>query len=139
MLRSQDNPTDKFRVVSSFEPPDIVDVDTSVLYQSSGKLRTLYASDPSRRDVGVALHNRYAFPISNIVLLLLGLPFVLGTESKGTFGGVVICIMICGAFYGVHALCTQLGKTTLPPAAAAWLPIALFGPIGIFLFDGVKT
>ncbi|HUU42542.1 MAG TPA: LptF/LptG family permease [Planctomycetota bacterium] len=139
VLRPDDVPDTPFRVVSSFRPRDIVDDDTSVLYQSSSRLRRLYAVDPTRREVGVALHSRYAFPISNIVLLLLGLPFVLNTESKSTFGGIVVCIMICAMFYGVHAVCTQLGKSTLSPVAAAWLPIALFGPVGIFLFDGVRT
>ena len=73
------------------------------------------------------------------MLLLLGLPFVLGTEAKSTFGGLIVCIVICAAFYGTHALCTELGKETLSPAAAAWLPIAVFGPLGIFLFDWVRT
>jgi len=139
ILQPGDRNDDPFRIVSNFEPGDIVGADTSVLYQSSRRLRELYAADTSRRDVAVALHGRYAFPVSNVVLLLLGLPFVLGTESKGTFGGLVVCLTICAAFYGVHALCTELGKSTLSPAAAAWMPIALFGPLGIFLFDGVRT
>lgn len=140
VLRPGDNPADPFRIVSDFTPVDIVPVDRSILYQPSSVLRMLYASDPTRSDVAVALQSRYAFPLSNIVLLLIGLPFVLGTECKSTFAGLVVCIVICAAFYGVHALCTELGKEqTLSPALAAWLPIAIFAPLGVFLFDGVKT
>jgi lipopolysaccharide export LptBFGC system permease protein LptF len=113
--------------------------DTSIMYKSSAGLKRAYAADPSRRSLAVALHSRIAFPLSNVVLLLLGLPFVLGTESKGRFGGLVICIVICAAFYGVNALCSELGKHTLSPPAAAWLPIAIFGPVGVYLFEGVRT
>ncbi|HUW57546.1 MAG TPA: LptF/LptG family permease [Planctomycetota bacterium] len=140
VLRPGDVSRDPFRIVSNFRPIDITPEDTSVLYQGSSRLREIYAFDPSRTDVAVALYSRYAFPLSNLVLLLLGLPFVLGTESKGTFAGLAICVVICAAFYGIHALCAELGKeATLSPAAAAWLPIALFTPLGLFLFDGVRT
>ena len=136
----RDTVDDPFHIVSNFRPIDITPEDTSVLYQDSSKLREICAADPTRTDVAVVLHSRYAFPLSNLVLLLLGLPFVLGTESKGTFTGLAFCVVICAAFYGVHALCAELGKeATLSPAAAAWLPIALFGPLGLFLFDGVRT
>ena len=140
VLLATEKSDDPFHIVSNLRPVDITPEDTSVLYQASSTLRRLYASDPSRSDIAVTLHSRWAFPLSNLILLLLGLPFVLGTESKGTFGGLVICVIICAAFYGINALCTELGKeATLSPAAAAWLPIALFGPLGIFLFDGVRT
>lgn len=140
VLRPGDKAPDPFRVVSNFLPTDIVPADLGILYQPSAVLRKLYASDPTRTDVAVALQGRYAFPFSNIVLLLIGLPFVLGTECKSTFAGLVACIVICAAFYGIHALCTELGKEqTLSPALAAWLPIAIFAPLGVFLFDGVKT
>ncbi len=140
VLLPSDKSDDPLHIVSDLRPVDITPEDTSVLYQASSTLRRLYASDPERADIAVALHSRWAFPLSNLVLLLLGLPFVLGTESKGTFGGLVICVIICAAFYGINALCMELGKEqTLAPAAAAWLPIALFGPLGIFLFDGVRT
>jgi lipopolysaccharide export LptBFGC system permease protein LptF len=140
VLRPGDPSPDPFRIVSDFLPVDIVPADRGILYQPSSVLRKLYASDPTRRDVAVALHGRYAFPLSNIVLLLIGLPFVLGTERKSTFAGLVICIVICAVFYGIHALCTELGKEqTLSPALAAWLPIAIFAPLGLFFFDGVRT
>ena len=96
------------------------------------------AVDPKVAEV--AMHKHFAKPILNIVLLLLGLPFVLGTESKGTFGGLVVCVAICAAFYGIHLLCGELGHDrTVSAAAAAWLPIAMFAPLGLYLFDNVNT
>jgi lipopolysaccharide export system permease protein len=140
VLRPGEKTDDEFRLASNLRPIDMIPLHESVLYQSSAKLGELFARDPSRADIAVALSERYSFPLSNIVLLLLGLPFVLGTESKGTFSGLVTCVVICAAFYAVHAFCIELGnKSSLSPELAAWLPIALFGPLGIFLFDWVKT
>lgn len=139
ILRPDDKRDDPFRLASNFKPADMIPADVGLSYRSSAYLRQRYEADPARRDVAMILQNRYAFPFANLVLLLLGLPFVLGTEAKSTFGGLIVCIIICAAFYGTHALCTELGKETLSPAAAAWLPIAVFGPLGVFLFDWVRT
>jgi lipopolysaccharide export system permease protein len=139
ILRPDDATDDPFRVVSDFTPADIVDVNTSVMYQSTAALRRVFASNPDRRDVAVAIHQRYAFPVANVVLLLLGLPFVLRTGTRSIFGGLLICICICGAFYGLRVFCNELGRSALHPAVAAWTPIALFGPLGIFFFDSVRT
>jgi len=140
VLRPDDPSDDPYRIRSDFTPKDIAPEDKGVLFLSTSQLRAKYLDDPTNNTIAVALHSRYAFPFANLVLLMLGLPFVLGTESKSTFGGLIICIAICAGYYGVNALCTELGRIgTLSPVAAAWLPIALFGPLGIFLFDGVKT
>jgi lipopolysaccharide export LptBFGC system permease protein LptF len=140
LLRPEDGGDNFYRIRTNFGPQDIAPEDKGVLFLSTSELRARHIEDPVNNEIGVALHGRYAFPFANLVLLMLGLPFVLGTESKSTFGGLIICIAICAAYYGVNALCTELGRIgTLSAVAAAWLPIALFGPLGIFLFDGVKT
>ena len=138
--RPGDRAEGPFTIVSSLTPVDVDRKETNVQHVSSIKLSNMLDMDPSRTDIAVKLHQRYAFPLSNIVLLLLGLPFVLGTESKGTFGGLVVCVAICAAFYGIHLLCGELGRDrTVSAAAAAWLPIALFAPLGLYLFDNVNT
>jgi lipopolysaccharide export system permease protein len=140
VLRPGDKTADDYRIRSDLRPADVTRDDKSVLFASTSKLREHLATSPKRHDIAVALESRYAFPLSNLVLLLLGLPSVLGTDSKGTFGGLVICMVICAAFYGVSALCSELGKNAhLSPIAAAWLPIALFAPWGVFRFDSVRT
>ncbi len=139
LLRPEDKLDSPYQIISDFQPKDMIPPDVGLAYQSSEYLRKLLAADPLRRDVNMLVQTRYSMPFSNIVLLLLGLPFVLGTESRSTFGGLITCLIICAAFYGTCALCTELGKETLSPAAAAWLPIAAFGALGIFLFDWVRT
>jgi lipopolysaccharide export LptBFGC system permease protein LptF len=139
VLLPDDKNNDPYRLVSSFTPRDMIPAEVGLAYQSSAHLRGLYAEEPTRRDLSMLIQGRYAFPFANIVLLLIGLPFVLGVEGKSAFAGLIVCIVICGAFYGTWALCNELGKEILSPPAAAWLPIAVFGPMGIFLFDWVRT
>jgi len=142
ILGEEDSSNSFFQIQSNLTWEDMTPNDPLDIleWQSTGEiLRSLKASNPSA-DLFVAFHRRIAFPLSNIVLLMLGLPFVLGGEGRSTFVGLGICIIICAAFYGISILCTELGnRAALSPPAAAWLPIVLFLPTGLLLFDGVKT
>ena len=78
--------------------------------------------------------------MSFFVLLLLGLPFVLKTETKNFYLGIGVCILVCIVFLLIDMACSELGeRLRIAPAAAAWLPILIFGPIGFFMFDSVRT
>jgi len=80
------------------------------------------------------------FPLTHLVLLLIGLPFVLNQENRSVFLGVLVSVGICVAFYVVNAMCMELGeKGYLQPIVAAWLPVLFFGGVGVVLFDNLKT
>lgn len=78
---------------------------------------------------------RYADPVNNIIMLLLGLPFVLSRERniKASAG---LCLLMVGAYYVFIYICRYMA---LPAAWAAWLPVLLFGPVAAVMFDSVKT
>ena len=80
-------------------------------------------------------HMRFADPINNLVMLLLGLPFILSRERniKASAG---LCLLIVGAFYAfVHFS----RYTDLSPTLAVWLPAMVFAPIAVVMLDSVKT
>ena len=88
----------------------------------------------------VLLHYHLTFPISNLLLLLLGLPFVLRQESRSTMLGMVIAILICAAYFAFDGMMRNLGdKEVLHPVLAAWFGVVLFGSLGVVLLDNVKT
>jgi lipopolysaccharide export LptBFGC system permease protein LptF len=88
----------------------------------------------------VLLHYHLTFPLSNLLLLLLGLPFVLRPGSRSLLLGMVIAIMICGAYFAFDAMCRNFGeKGELHPVLAAWFGVIFFGSLGIVLLDSVKT
>jgi len=142
VMRDDDKPEKFSQLHTSLTYQDVRPTDAFdiMAWQSTSDILENLKTSPESANLSVAFHRRLAFPLANIVLLMLGLPFVLSGEGRSTFVGLGICIVICAAFYGINILCTELGnRAALSPPAAAWLPIVLFMPTGLLLFDGVKT
>lgn len=88
----------------------------------------------------VLLHYHLTFPLSNVLLLLLGLPFVLNQQSRSLLLGMVVSILICAAYFAFDAVMRNLGdKDVLHPVLAAWFGVIFFGSLGVVLIDGVKS
>ena len=124
-------------------PEDITTQTASPGLMSTRQLKELIGRHPKNLSLRVALHSRFTYPLTGIILLLLGLPFVVGFErvSRSRVLGIGMCFVVCVGFYGVTFLCNSLGSSSaLPlPWLAAWLPIILFAAIGVFFFDMIKT
>ena len=80
-------------------------------------------------------HIRFADPINNLVMLLLGLPFIL-SRQRNIKASAGLCLLMVGAFYAFVYVCRYTG---LSPTLAAWLPAMLFGPVAVVMLDSVKT
>ncbi len=86
------------------------------------------------------VHSRFSFPLSPIVLLLVGLPFVMDPHSKSFVKGLIFCFLLAMGYYVTHFACVDLGnRGALPPILAAWFPIACFGTVGIVAYWRMKT
>jgi len=88
-----------------------------------------------RRAAELIKHSRFTAPINNLVMLLLGLPFILSRE-RNIKASATLSLLTVGTFFAFMFLCRYVG---LPPLIGAWLPVFLFGPIAIIMFDAVKT
>ena len=105
---------------------------------SFNELRDLCKREPGNPRYSVMFHSRVAYPLTNFVLLFLGIPFIIGFErmSRNIFLRIGISVLICCAFYVLSYVCANLGNMgILHPILAAWLPIVMFGSLGLFLFD----
>ncbi len=95
----------------------------------------------------VLVHGRFAGPLAHLVLLLLGLPFVLAEGAVGGRSGRVAArvgalalVAICASFFVLTFIFADLGaRGAIPPAAAAWVPVVLYGVGGAWLMAGVRT
>ncbi len=96
-------------------------------------LRLKRVADPD--SVMLLIQARVTDPINNLLMLLVGLPFILSRERniKSSAG---LCLLMVGTFYVFIYICRYMA---LPPMLAAWLPILLFGPIAAVMLDAVKT
>jgi lipopolysaccharide export LptBFGC system permease protein LptF len=126
---------------SSLKPVDLETSDVEISYLSWSDLKTQFQRQPYHRHLHVKLHHHFAFPLSHIVLLFLGLPFVLKLQNKNLFLSIALSFTICALFYLVSSICMSIANQSdvLSPILAAWLPVMLFGALGITLFDQLPT
>lgn len=124
---------------SKLEPEDLVmqQSDSWSEYLSSAQLRRMLDGGwvADKAAIELTMHIRIAEPINNVVMLLLGLPFILSRERnvKVSFG---LCVLVVGTFFAFVYICRF---TAMPPFWGAFLPILLFGPVAMVMLDGVKT
>ena len=102
------------------------------------QLKELCKNEPDNPRNSLLFHSRISYTLTHFVLLLLGIPLVVGFErlSKNLFLRVGLCVLICGIFYSLTFVCSNLGTTgMLHPILAAWLPTVIFGFVGLLFFD----
>ena len=88
--------------------------------------------DPDNLSYRMLLQYDFAFPLSNIVLLCIGLPYLMrrarGKAVEGVIAGSVLCIF----YFATDFVMKNLGlQGEIDPYLAAWLPILAFGSLGL--------
>ena len=99
--------------------------------QSAGYDATRYLVD---------LYAKHSYPLLNLIMVLIGVPFALKT---GRSGGVALSIgmsVMIGFAYGVtFYIFISFGKSgILSPFLSSWIPTLLFGLAGIFALMSVR-
>jgi len=104
------------------------------------KIADLQQSGFDVLDLKIALHGKVAFPLTCLVMVLVGLPFSFSVGKRGALYGVAIGIGIGLTYWGLLGLFEQMGRyEMLPPLLAAWGPNMLFGAGGVYLFLTSRT
>ena len=51
-----------------------------------------------------------------------------------------LCLVLCGVFFVACYSCKMLGESDIfSPVLAAWMPVMLYGPFAVALFDAMHT
>ncbi|MBU6391577.1 MAG: LptF/LptG family permease [Planctomycetota bacterium] len=132
---------DNLEFASAITPMELgkIKLDPSLL--NFEQLKELCKNEPDNPRNSMLFHSRIAYTLTHFVLLLLGIPMVVGFErlSRNLFLRVGFCVLICGIFYSLSFVCSNLGNTgILHPVLASWLPIVIFGSVGLLFFDMMK-
>jgi len=88
----------------------------------------------------VDLYSKISYPLLNLIMILIGIPFALKTgRSGGVALGIGISVII-GFAYGItFYLFLSFGKSgILPPLLSSWIPTVLFGLAGIFTLMSIR-
>ena len=101
----------------------------------------LFRSDASRAPgLAVLFHARLVRPLVGMVLVMLGLSVILRDQNRNIFISAGMCLVLCCLFFGAAYTAKMLGDNDMvPPALAAWLPLMVFGPYALVLFDAAHT
>jgi lipopolysaccharide export LptBFGC system permease protein LptF len=104
------------------------------------KIEDLQQSGFDVLDLKIQLQSKIAFPLTCLVMVLVGLPFSFSVGKRGALYGVAMGIAIGLAYWGLIGLFEQMGRyEMLPPMLAAWGPNLLFGAGGLYLFLTSRT
>ncbi|MHC4276135.1 MAG: LptF/LptG family permease [Planctomycetota bacterium] len=123
-------------------PEDMREKERETNLTSVFQLWTLAKKDPDNPRYPVHFQSRLAYPFVTPVLVLLGIPFLVGFQKlrKNLFFSIGALIAIVFAFFVFNIFCTNLGVTgNLSPALAGWLPVLIFAVIGLILLDWAKV
>lgn len=133
------------RRVSLEEHPDyfkkeLVGSRSLTLNQLRRKISDLSRSGFDVVELKIALQGKIAFPLTCLVMVMVGLPFSFSAGKRGAIYGLAIGIGIGLTYWGLLGLFTQMGRyEILPPLLAAWGPNMLFGAGGLYLFLTSRT
>lgn len=79
----------------------------------------------------VELYQKISFPLTSVVIILVGAPFAMHLRRGGMLAGVGVSIIISLLYYACFAISLAFGKASiLPPIIAAWLGNIIFGIYG---------
>jgi len=112
------------------------------LAQSLPELYRLIRQQPEIPHFRVLFHLRLASFFSPFILLLIGIPCLVGFERsiRSRSLSIIITIVVAAGFYALSFVFASMGDTqSLPPALAGWFPSIAGGAAGLWLFESMLT
>lgn len=107
---------------------------------SHGELVDLLAREPTNLQYQTLLQSTFTFPLAGLVLLLVGLPFVVGNERGKAGERIALGFLLCVGYFGVDFVARTLGlQGTVGPLFSGWLPLVVFGSLGAVLTATMRS
>jgi LPS export ABC transporter permease LptG/LPS export ABC transporter permease LptF len=103
-------------------------------------IKYIMKSGYNATELQIEMYKKVSFPLSCLVMAMLGLPFSFSMGKKGAFFGIGMSIAIAISYWGVAGVFEAMGAYgLLVPLLAAWAPNILFGAAGLVLFLTIRT
>ncbi len=95
---------------------------------------------PDAKQFLIELHNRFAYPVACLVLMLVGVPLGVASRRGGKSSGFVFTILLVFVYYFLSSTGVALGQQNrLPAFLAVWSANLLFAAAGVFLLWQMAT
>ncbi|MSR62785.1 MAG: YjgP/YjgQ family permease [Planctomycetes bacterium] len=107
---------------------------------SYSELADLQAREPTNLQYRTLLQYNLTFPLAGLVLLLVGLPFVVGDERGKAGERIARGFLLCVGYFGIDFIARTLGlQGAVGPIFSGWLPVVLFGSLGSVLTAAMRS
>jgi lipopolysaccharide export system permease protein len=120
---------------------DLISSKKAVDYLSSRQVWDLAERSPpiNQPPLYKIMHLRFTQPLMNIIMLLVGIPFLLTREPNRLIINMFYCVAVSVVVFAGTFVIFQMGGTTLDPLLSAWLPVMIFGPLAAVMLDFIHT
>lgn len=123
------------------EQLDLIFQKRAVDYLSSAQVHKLITFSPeiNKPLLYKIMHLRFTQPLMNLVMLLIGIPFLLTREPNRLVINMFYCTAVSGIVFITTFVIFQMGGTQLDPLLSAWLPVLIFAPLSLVMLDFIHT
>lgn len=105
-----------------------------------GQARQAAADHPEIPELKTRLMDKVTYPLSPLLILLLGLPFVTGLGQKSQIVSGLMSLAACIVYFGLYLIGQDLvNQQTVGAALGGWGPTVLFGCLGAGLYGAIQT
>jgi lipopolysaccharide export system permease protein len=134
-------PLKYYRTVLTPEQLDLILSKKAVDFLSSNRVHELAKASPdiNKPSLYKIMHLRFTQPLMNIVMLLIGIPFLLTREPNRLVVNMFFCTAVSGFVFISTFVIFQMAGTQLNPLLAAWLPVLIFVPFALVMTDLIRT
>jgi lipopolysaccharide export system permease protein len=118
----------------STQNTDAYTMNTKQLTQQVNALRAQGVGGEALGNLQLSLADKFAFPFSAVVAVLIALPMAIRFGKKGRAMGMAMAIVAFFVYYVIIEAAAAFGSTgRINPYLAAWLPNIAFGLAGLVL------
>lgn len=120
-------------------PEDLELREDEVVYMSLGSLRRKMEESRDRRWT-LKYYSRFAYPLGNLILLLVGLPVIVSLGGRNIFFGALVAALLAAAYFVTGSFVSDVAlRGFLPAPLGAGLPVLLFTALGVTCLRYLRT
>lgn len=139
-LARLDQPFEQLRLETDLLPADVELRKGETVYMTLSDLRRKAMSSLGQSAWYMKYFSRFAYPLTNFVLVLLGLPVIVSFGNRNIFFGAILAVIISTSYFVANSVFQDLGiGGSLPVRVGAGLAPLLFTSLGLTLYRGMKT
>ncbi len=110
-------------------------------YLSSAQIHDLIINSPAltQPQLEKIMHQRFTQPLMNVILLLIGIPFLLTRIPGRLMINMAYCAVVTGVCFVSTFVIFSMAGSVMPVLLGTWLPVLIFAPFSLVMLDNIKT